>query len=158
MRGGKAPDGRWKGSHGFTLIELMIVVAIIGILAAVAIPNFMTYQAKARQSEAKVALGGIFTAATAYFASNNTYLATTFSTLGYARTGAGKHYLFWESDSIAGSSSGCTNNSSAPTGVTATATAFTAGARGNIDGDLTCDDWTIDDGRVLSNISDDVLN
>src|SRR5205807_10529063 len=64
---------RIKGDQGFTLIELMIVVAIIGILAAIAIPNFMTYQAKARQSEAKVNLGGIFTTATSFFAENNTY-------------------------------------------------------------------------------------
>src|SRR2546422_9058413 len=50
-----------KGPEGFTLIELMIVVAIIGILAAVAILNFMRYQAKAKQAEAKIGLGGIWT-------------------------------------------------------------------------------------------------
>ncbi len=56
----------FKGQKGFTLIELMIVVAIIGILAAIAIPNFVAYQAKSKQSEAKVSLGAIFTSAVAY--------------------------------------------------------------------------------------------
>ena len=56
-----------EGKKGFTLIELMIVVAIIGILAAIAIPNFLRFQAKSKQSEAKTNLGGIFTAEIAYF-------------------------------------------------------------------------------------------
>ncbi len=52
---------KMKGTKGFTLIELMIVVAIIGILAAIAIPNFLKFQAKSKQSEAKSNLGAIFT-------------------------------------------------------------------------------------------------
>ena len=51
---------------GFTLIELMIVVAIIGILAAIAIPNFLRFQLKARSSEGKVNLSAIRTAETSY--------------------------------------------------------------------------------------------
>ncbi len=50
-----------RKQEGFTLIELMIVVAIIGILAAIAIPNFLQYQMKSRQSEAKTNLGAIKT-------------------------------------------------------------------------------------------------
>ena len=47
--------------RGFTLIELMIVVAIIGILASIAIPSFMRFQARARQSEVATNLKSLFT-------------------------------------------------------------------------------------------------
>ncbi|MFL5349435.1 MAG: prepilin-type N-terminal cleavage/methylation domain-containing protein [Hyalangium sp.] len=50
-----------RRNRGFTLIELMIVVAIIGILAAIAIPNFIRFQARARQSEANTNLKSLFT-------------------------------------------------------------------------------------------------
>jgi type IV pilus assembly protein PilA len=50
-----------RNPRGFTLIELMIVVAIIGILAAIAIPNFIRFQARARQSEANSNLKTLFT-------------------------------------------------------------------------------------------------
>ncbi len=52
----------YKINQGFTLVELMVVVAIIGILAAIAIPNFKTYQAKAKTSEAKIQLASIYQA------------------------------------------------------------------------------------------------
>ena len=62
-------------NKGFSLIELMIVVAIIGILATVAIPNFQRFQSKARQSEAKSSLGGYSTAANAFQSEWNTYVS-----------------------------------------------------------------------------------
>ena len=65
---------RLKGQKGFTLIELMIVVAIIGILAAIAIPNFLQYQMKSRQSEAKTNLQAIKTSEVAFQAERGCYI------------------------------------------------------------------------------------
>src|SRR5205085_1607590 len=62
-----------KIAKGFTLIELMIVVAIIGILAAIAIPNFIKFQARAKQSEAKANLKAVYTAEKAYYQEKDTY-------------------------------------------------------------------------------------
>jgi type IV pilus assembly protein PilA len=63
-----------KGQKGFTLIELMIVVAIIGILAAIAIPNFLQYQMKSRQSEAKTNLQAIKTSEVSFQAERGCYV------------------------------------------------------------------------------------
>jgi prepilin-type N-terminal cleavage/methylation domain-containing protein len=48
-----------RSQHGFTLVELMIVVALIGVLASIAIPSFMKYQARSRRTEAYVNLASI---------------------------------------------------------------------------------------------------
>jgi type IV pilus assembly protein PilA len=89
-------------SSGFTLVELMVVVAIIGILAAVAIPNYQKYQAKARQSEAKIALASIFTAEKSFSAENSTYTACL-TQAGYVPEGANRYYTVGFSDAAAGS-------------------------------------------------------
>lgn len=63
-----------RKQEGFTLIELMIVVAIIGILAAIAIPNFLQYQMKSRQSEAKTNLQAIKTSEVSFQGERGCYL------------------------------------------------------------------------------------
>jgi type IV pilus assembly protein PilA len=59
--------------RGFTLIELMIVVAVIGLLAALAIPNFIRFQARSKQAEVKANLKAVFTAERSYFQEQSCY-------------------------------------------------------------------------------------
>ncbi|WP_347358100.1 prepilin-type N-terminal cleavage/methylation domain-containing protein [Bdellovibrio sp.] len=75
-----------KSQSGFSLVELMVVVAIIGVLASIAVPNISKYLAKARQSEAKTNLASLYTSEKAFYAEYTAY-HTQFGAVGYSPEG-----------------------------------------------------------------------
>ena len=83
--------GSRNNDLGFTLVELMVVVAIIGVLSMVAIPNFKKYQAKAKTSEAKVQLSAIYMAEISFMADADTY-ASCLLDMGF--TAPSNNYYF----------------------------------------------------------------
>ncbi|MFH1018176.1 MAG: prepilin-type N-terminal cleavage/methylation domain-containing protein [Pseudomonadota bacterium] len=138
-----------RGVKGFTLIELMIVVAIIGILAAVAIPAFMRYIKKTKTTEAAINVRKIYDGEIAYFdedhvLQNGTILTKQFVSIGPNPTTAlsiQKQTANWETDGwIAlkfGTDSPVLYRYQAIGTGTGTASNFTAQAQGDIDGDGT---------------------
>ena len=145
--------------RGFTLIELMIVVAIIGILAAIAIPNFLKFQARTRQSEAKANLKAIFTSMKAHYAEKTAYNDCSAAFCGWTmEAGSDPKYRYEDGTNNLGKSATCTTLAAGgvATAPGVTPQAFTATAEGNIDSDDSCDVWSINTDNELSNDSNDV--
>jgi len=168
-----------RNRRAFSLIEFMIVVAIIGILATVAIPNFQRFQGKARQSSAKSLLSGYYTAQKATYSEYNIFPGN-FSGAGFKPDGEIPYRITASNNSAASTVSGyaaaCITSAStatcpagymtwtegpsaaAPggtctTGVTGTiggVGTFTACAGANI-GASVADTWRINDSKTLSN-------
>ena len=152
------------------MIELMIVVAIIGILASIAIPNFLKFQAKARQSEARANLGSVAVAEISYFAEKNNW-GFAFELIGWKTEGTAKYKYTLGTDPVAvgaitsgnqcnNGTTGCHNNC-APDGSAGITTdpekGFTAVAEGNIDADPETDCWYVESTKSPANYRNDVM-
>jgi type IV pilus assembly protein PilA len=134
-----------KSNKGFTLIELMIVVVIIGILAALAIPRFMRSTTKAKQSEAKQLLKQIYTMQHAYRQEFDAYslngvtasaaAPNTFAQIG-VEVQASARYTYV---------------------MVSAANTFTCTATANLDDDAANDVWTINQAGTLTCTSNDAI-
>jgi prepilin-type N-terminal cleavage/methylation domain-containing protein len=97
---------RVRSKEGFTLVELMVVVALIGVLTTVAIPNFMEYQARSRRSEGFANLSAIARVQKTYAATNGEYFDSSglpwpdYTAAPYGELGA--HKMRWDAASEAG--------------------------------------------------------
>ena len=129
---------------GFTLIELMIVVVIIGILAALAIPRFMQATTKSKQSEAKGLLKQIYTMQRAYRQEFDTYACN-----GLTASGAAPNSFGAVGVEIQAAARYTYVMAAAPNTFLCTATA-------NLDDDPTNDIWTINQAGALICTSNDV--
>ncbi len=119
---------------GFTLIELMVVTAIIGLMAALAIPSYMKYQCRAKQTDAKTNLAALQISQEAYMAEYNRYVSC-------ATTEECEQVLSW------GLQGGLNIYSySVPK---ADHKSFQAIAKGKIGGKE--DEWTINEKRIINN-------
>jgi prepilin-type N-terminal cleavage/methylation domain-containing protein len=165
--------GKVREQRGFTLIELMIVVGIIGILVAIAAPNFARYQSKARQSEAKIALAAIYAGEKSFYSEYSAYVSSM-DAIGYAPEGNKRFYTVgfasvnttgvqgYPTASITTPSfarinfpatwTNCTPALTSGVATGADPQTFTVVGSGQIrQGLATCDDWTINDTKILTN-------
>ena len=150
-------------SHGFTLIELMIVVVIIAFLAALAVPQYFKYQAKARQAEVAVMLASLHTAMQAYYAEHGEYTNVLsgeggigWVPEGYKGGGKGEAFYYTYGFNFAGAQEGIhyfTGKLGAPLDALGPTQAdkegFIIRAAGDVMGKGKLDVWRIDQSRKI---------
>jgi len=139
---------RAMGHKGFTLIELMIVVVIIGILAALAIPRFSQATVKTRQSEAKLLLKQVVT--------NQLLFRAVSPTNSYYSTGAVASAA--TPNAFAAIDIEIPPNALYSYTIALAGADYVATATADLDGDGFIDTWTTNSGGVLNNTQNDATN
>jgi type IV pilus assembly protein PilA len=154
--------------NGFTLIELMIVVAIVAFLAAVSVPSFSRFLAKAKRAEAYMNLSSLYAAQKAYWAEHGKYSDVLdgqggigwkpegykgggqqenfYYTYGFSSGAEGKNYFTGKLNAPASSLSLAKANTNG----------FTAVAAADIDGDGILDIITVDENNTIKVTQDDL--
>ncbi len=157
-------------SEGFTLIELMIVVAIIAFLAVLAVPQLFNYKAKAYQAEVAMNLASLHTAEQAYYAQHGHYTTELGGPNGLGWKPAGYHgggkdenfyytYGFNVPDAVEGVHvfTGKLNTPKESLGTCkADNESFVAGAAGDLNGKNKPDVWNINESRKIENIQNGI--
>jgi type IV pilus assembly protein PilE len=140
--------GKSVRDAGFSLVELLVVMVIVAILAAVAVPAYNRHVVRSRQAEAQRGLVGLAQTEEMVRFQTGAYTATlaTLSSLGWtggiADQGLPPRYAYSVNPGVDGTG----------------APIFTATATGNIDGDATLDTWTINQDGTLTNTVNDVTS
>ncbi|MEX0672242.1 MAG: prepilin-type N-terminal cleavage/methylation domain-containing protein [Candidatus Babeliales bacterium] len=146
---------------GFTLIELMIVVAIVAFLAIVAVPSYMRFLAKVKRAEAYVNLGTIYTAQKAHWAEHGTYSAILNGQNGVGWKPEGDHHYTYGFGGQEGMNY-FKGKLPADVGLLSNAKAdesgFVAFAVADIDGDSKYDLISIDDKHKVIIVQDDLVD
>ena len=172
--------------EGFSLIELMIVVAIIGVLVAVAVPNFQRFLARSKQTEAKTNLGSLYGAQKAFHGEWNLYFPD-FRAIGYAPEGQLRYHITngstaqalptiypdstlkaatldqFNTTAYCAGAGNCAESAahidateSAKVDAEPSGIAFTAAAGSDLDGDAAVDVWTINQEKLIVNTNSDI--
>ena len=144
--------------QGFTLVEVMVVVTIIGILASIALPTIARYQVKSRQAEARSTLGGIFVSQMVFYGENGRFGGI--AQIGFAVAGITNRYNYRavttdnngnqtpQPGDLIPATVGPVTPDNAIFPAESSNTGFTATATGNIDVDPTVDQWYVNDNKA----------